>query len=174
MKIVNSDQWFTPTGIIEDLANEHIEPHVIDYCTCPEAAARTEQVMPVYGDAMTLSGSMNLRGVQFCNPPYSRASGGARKFVEKLAYRHEHNYFLLNYSNWIAQVVDEMGGILGLFDKRVRFDPGSALMLERIAQGKDPAPESPRYNNAILYFGDRVQWQMPQTLGGYRVRWFQS
>jgi hypothetical protein len=174
MKIVTSDQWFTPTPIIARIALSHGTHELFDYCTCPEAAFRSGDILPWFGDALALDDAQGLPGIQFCNPPYSKESGGAKVFVEKLMNRHEHNYFLLNYSNWIAQLVDEQdNGMLGLFDKRIKFDPSEAVKAQRVAAGKEPNATAPRYNNAILYFGPRMYAEyMPTVLGGYKVRWF--
>jgi hypothetical protein len=172
MKIVTSDQWFTPTEIIRSIAISHNVTSLFDYCTCEEAAERSDWIAPWFGDALTFNED-GLRGVQFCNPPYSKESGGAKVFVEKLMYRHDHNYFLLNYSNWIAPLVAEHEGMLGLFDKRIKFDPSEAVKAQRVAAGKEPNATAPRYNNAILYFGPRMYAEdMPTVLGGYKVRWF--
>jgi hypothetical protein len=171
-KDVLSDQWYTPPGILNDLARWAGEP-LVDYCRPDEDidARLIRHYKP--GDT------------QFANTPYSKEAGGAESFVEAMHAFHVHNFFLVNYGSWAARVAVKYGMSVGLLDRRVKFVPSRELREVLEAQmraamykkGYDHAQvaaavwkDSPRYDNVFLYSGPNFS-RLPSSLGGYDITW---
>lgn len=170
-----TDEWYTPPKIIQDLI-DYFESPIVDYCTSPESIAYThaglrtpELYIPVPTHYMPWN-----HDVQFLNPPYSKASGGAEKFLREYMLCTRHTVALINMSPWVRNVVEDLGLIVGLIQGRVRFEAGVKLQEERLAKGLTPNPKSPQYNNLFLYHGPFEASDLPESLGGYAVTWLEQ
>ena len=152
-----TDQWFTPPCIIEAL-QEHNGKAVLDVTTCEDAPV-IPGVQKWIGDALTTDWVPLCDDVDwlFCNPPYSRASGGAQKFIRHIWESAPRGcVFLVNYDAWVPRIAEELGLGAALFTQRIAFVPGP---------GNNAG--QPRHANALLYDYDLT---IPSQLGDYRVR----
>ena len=115
----------------------------------------------------------------FCNPPYSKESGGAEGFVRMLHKKALHSIFLVNYGAWVARLDGDPA--IGLVHSRIAFEPSKALAEHMAAEyakkhpGKPPKKkfDSPRYDNVFIYYGP---WKyrpdkLPTSFGKYQVTW---
>jgi hypothetical protein len=93
----------------------------------------------------------------FCNPPYSRASGGAGLFVRTLAEKYPNvpTVFLVNYDAWVPRLALELKMDVALFSERIKFVSGHSTNKS----------SSPRHANALLY----RNWSCPELLGGIEM-----
>ena len=188
---VVTDGWFTPVEIYQDLIS-FFGPWIyrdgfIDPTTCAEASARIK-IAHIGGgifffgsDAFALDICPDRKyGLCFSNPPYSRDAGGAESFVRHLFNQAFHNVFLVNYGRWIARLPGTPK--VGLVSTRIRFVPSAELakkLAEDYAKKHPDAPpktsfDSPRYDNAFIYYGPLDVEDLPKNLGGYDIRWLRS
>lgn len=180
-----SDQWFTPLEVYADIIrhfNFGQEPYrVVDPTTCLEAVEHLKAAVYLNCEFSWSDDCESLTAdpfdpfdLNFCNPPYSRESGGAQKFVELLSGLAYDNLFLVNFGTWIARL--EGNPRIGLVQQRIKFEPSKDLeqLLKARAAAKGKAwTNSPRYDNAFIYYGDLDSNALPTNLGGYEIRWVQ-
>lgn len=181
-----TDEWYTPIGVYADVVHFLFGQPGADIFIDPTCSAEAfERVMPLFEDHPHADFSTDAESVadgydvMFCNPPYSRASGGAEKFVRMLRYKATHSLFLVNYGSWVGR----LGGnpAIGLVHRRIAFEPSKDLAEHLAAEYARKHPnkpaktqfDSPRYDNVFIYYGPLKYRpdRLPASLGGYDITW---
>lgn len=156
--MIESDHWYTPPTFIESIID--LNPgHWLDVMT----SANTPKVKGLekyYGDIYSPDFKAEVRKLTaatylWCNPPYSRESGGAQKHIRRLDEVFDRRIYgavyLVNYDAWVPRLAAELNMSVALVYPRIRFLRPDGL----------PGP-SPRHANVLLYWGV----DLPYKLGG--------
>jgi len=164
-----TDHWYTPPKFLQPIidANEGMWIDVMTSPLTPEVEGlykyfwgdiHTDEFLDKVVEYIMTEDCENLR--LWGNPPYSAASGGAQKHIERLltypplARKLVGSVFLVNYDAWVPRLAMKYNAKVALVYPRIQF----------ITEFGKPGP-SPRHANALIIVGDV---NIPEELGKYR------
>ena len=159
------DHWYTPPEIISGLVDANPHLTFFDVMTSPgtpniDGLTKFDWVN-IYdrGDMKYVLDVMDQEPnpALFCNPPFSKLSGGAAKHIRRLCevFGDYRRVFLVNYDAWVPMLAEELDMHVALIYPRVSF----------IAGHPELKAGSPRYSNAFIC----DPYIVPLDLGRYSM-----
>lgn len=140
------DGWWTPQWLL-DLVRQ-MDPIALDPCT--EACNPTQARVFYTEGGLEQDWSLPFKGSIWVNPPYGRALGAwSKKMVHEAdKHRRVRDMFMLTpartETEWFGELFDNADAI-AFFRKRIKFEHPS-----------QPGKQSPKFPNALFYFGEYV------------------
>ena len=144
--MTKTDEWYTPTKIIEPIQDFYNGRIDVDLASCSQAN-ETIKAWNYYTIDKPLPVDRTFYDTKiWCNPPY--CNGVVKSWIDRvnrLSGNGNQIIMLLNRSDakWYYDFLDTHLGSYYQFRNRVKF-----------IDGETGGKSSPRYNNDLIYWGD--------------------